>query len=82
MAFRRWFHGKGRGGPPYFNPDKDAFPPASIPREQLLNRWEQHTRHCPSCKKVRWLRRSRSWTVVDEHRRWQRCDYLREAADK
>ena len=53
VAFRRWFHGKGQGGPPYFNPDKDAFPPASIPREQLLDRWEQHTQHCPSCKKVR-----------------------------
>ena len=55
VAFRRWYHGKGQGGPPYFNPDKDILPPANIPREQLLNRWEQHTQHCPSCKKVRSL---------------------------
>ena len=53
VAFRRWFHGKGQGGPQYFNPGKDVIPPASMPREQLLDRWEQHTKHCPSCKRVR-----------------------------
>ena len=53
VAFRRWYHGKGQGGPQYFNPGQDVLPPASIPRTQLLDRWGQHTQHCPSCQKVR-----------------------------
>ncbi len=56
VAFRRWYHGKGQGGPPYFNPGQDVLPPASIPRTQLLDRWGQHTQHCPSCQKVRGAR--------------------------
>ena len=55
VAFRRWYHGKGQGGPPYFNSGQDVLPPASIPRMQLLDRWEQHTQHCPSCQKAREL---------------------------
>ena len=52
MAFRRWYHGRGGGGPPFFNPDKDVLPPINPPRTQLLDRYDQHTKHCTSCKKV------------------------------
>lgn len=47
---RKWFHGpRGRSGP--FKQVHEA--PAFMKREEILDRYNQHVKHCPSCSKVR-----------------------------
>ena len=56
---RRWLDECAGGGPRYADtpaPAHEAPPPAVAPlpltRRQILDRYEQHTRHCPSCRRV------------------------------
>lgn len=47
---RKWFHGpRGRSGP--FTQVHEA--PALMRREEILDRYNQHVKHCPSCSKVK-----------------------------
>ena len=46
-AFRKWLDMRGGGGPPTKLPQK--LPPLVDGQEVFLNRYEQHTRHCPYC---------------------------------
>ncbi len=64
-AWQTWLHGRGgggwvqatTGGPP------DGPPPtASLPRRVVLDRFESHTRHCPSCSAA--LAGLKTWRVV------------------
>ena len=48
LAWRKWFHRQGGGGPWAGAPS----PAPDLAREQLLDRFHQHTQHCPSCSKV------------------------------
>ena len=48
LEFRRWLDSRGGGGPTPGDPG-----PLLDDRHALLDRWEQHTKHCPSCLKVR-----------------------------
>lgn len=48
-AMRKWFHGpRGRSGP--FTQVHEA--PALMRREEILDRYSQHVKHCPSCSKA------------------------------
>ena len=49
-AFRKWLDMRGGGGPPTKLPQK--LPPLVDRQEVFLNRYEQHTRHCPYCSGV------------------------------
>lgn len=48
LEFRKWLDKRGGGGPTPGDPG-----PIQEDRQQLLSRWEQHTKHCPSCLKAR-----------------------------
>lgn len=50
LEFRRWLDKRGAGGPTPGDPG-----PFQDDRSALLDRYEQHTKHCPSCLKVRSL---------------------------
>ena len=52
VAWRKWLHGRGGGGWQRALGQDPAPPPPLMPREALLDRYHQHTRLCPSCKKV------------------------------
>ena len=47
LEFRRWLDSRGGGGPTPGDPG-----PILDDRQKLLDRWEQHTKHCPSCLQV------------------------------
>ena len=49
LAWRKWFHRQGSGGFWAASPS----PAPDLAREQLLDRFHQHTQHCPACSKVR-----------------------------
>lgn len=46
-AFRAWLSGRGGGGPVPVTEKKEL-----LPAHELLNHYDQHVRHCPSCSKV------------------------------
>lgn len=50
---RKWYHGRGQGGP-FKGGSKPLVAPPPMRREDILNRYEQHVKHCPSCSKVRY----------------------------
>ncbi|WIA38769.1 hypothetical protein OEZ86_002061 [Tetradesmus obliquus] len=54
IAFRTWLHKHGGGGPVVANIlDPTGFGASQhLPRRQLLDRFESHTKHCPSCTKA------------------------------
>lgn len=46
---RKWYHGpRGRGGP-FKQVDHPLVP---MKRTEILDRYNQHVKHCPSCSKV------------------------------
>lgn len=49
-AFRKWLDMRGGGGPPTKLPSQ--LPPLVDRQEVFLNRYEQHTKHCPYCSGV------------------------------
>ena len=56
LLLRRWLDELAGGGPRYGLAEPGAPPPqqlVSLSRMQILDRWEQHTRVCPSCSRVR-----------------------------
>ena len=68
-AFRRWLVAGGGGGPAWPEGMPRELPPRQRSREALLNRYEAHTKNCPTCLAVRfrhfaagspWEGRSRS----------------------
>ena len=50
-AFRKWLDERGGGGPPTRLPQQ--LPPLEERQEVFLDRFNQHTRHCPKCLGVR-----------------------------
>lgn len=51
---RTWMDAEAGGGPAYFGADplaQDMGESAALTREQMLDRYNQHTRHCPECQK-------------------------------
>jgi len=57
-AFRRWLAAGGGGGPAWPQGTPRELPPRQRSREALLNRYEAHTKNCPTCIAVRcniWL---------------------------
>jgi hypothetical protein len=51
LAWRKWYHKQGQGG--YWRATgRPATRAPDLTREQLLDRFHQHTQHCPSCSKV------------------------------
>ena len=51
LAWRKWFHKQGQSG--YWRQlGQEATPAPDLAREQLLDRYHQHTKNCPSCSKV------------------------------
>lgn len=50
-AFRAWLDGRGGGGPTPLA--AGPLPPEPQSKEQMLDRYNQHTRFCPSCSWVR-----------------------------
>ena len=63
-AFRKWLDMRAGGGPPTKLP-KDL-PPLVDRQEVFLNRYEQHTKHCPYCSAVSW--RGPNWHTVDTYK--------------
>eukprot|EP00884_Botryococcus_braunii_P002002 jgi/Botrbrau1/11802/Bobra.0224s0008.2 len=51
IAWRKWFHGRGRSGYVEASEGTPALPPV-IPVAQKFDRYNQHTKHCPSCSKA------------------------------
>ncbi|PSC75292.1 Pheophorbide a oxygenase [Micractinium conductrix] len=55
LLLRRWLDELAGGGPRYGLAEPGAPPPqqlVSLSRMQILDRWEQHTRVCPSCSRA------------------------------
>ena len=51
LAWRKWFHKQGHSG--YWQQiGREATPAPDLTREQLLDRYHQHTKNCPACSKV------------------------------
>ena len=51
-AWRKWYHGpRGQGGP-FKAEGAPLSPPNSLRREEILDRYAQHVKSCPSCTKV------------------------------
>ena len=48
VKMRSWIDGRGGGGP---FPNADALP--DMTEEQVVDRYHQHTKNCPSCSVVR-----------------------------
>ena len=48
-AWRQWLEGKGSPG---WVAGSEAPPAGLLPKAQLLDRYEQHTKHCPHCLRV------------------------------
>jgi hypothetical protein len=51
LAWRKWYHKQGQGGF-WKAAGRPATPAPELTREQLLDRFHQHTKQCPSCSKV------------------------------
>ena len=51
LAWRKWFHKEGRSGF-WAQSRREATPAPDLAREQLLDRYHQHTQNCPACSKV------------------------------
>ena len=51
-AFRQWLDANG-GSVGWAPGVPTALPPRETSREALLDRYNSHTKHCPSCMKVR-----------------------------
>lgn len=51
-AFRVWLHEKAGGDVGWANGATSADLPPKLTREQLLSRWDRHTKDCASCKKA------------------------------
>ena len=47
-AYRKWLAGRGGGGPLPMPEGSEV-----QPQPQLLDRFSQHTKNCPSCSRVR-----------------------------
>lgn len=54
LAFRNWLKKHGKGGPEWFPEAKVGLPPPStvFSKRQMLDRFEQHTLMCSSCRKA------------------------------
>ena len=51
-AWRKWYHGaRGQGGP-FKAEGAPLVPPTPMKREDILDRYHQHVKSCPSCSKV------------------------------
>ncbi|XP_047317117.1 pheophorbide a oxygenase, chloroplastic [Impatiens glandulifera] len=51
LAFRNWLRRHGNGQPEWFgSPDQQALPSTYLSKRQMLDRYEQHTLKCSSCK--------------------------------
>ncbi|KAK9814221.1 hypothetical protein WJX72_002503 [[Myrmecia] bisecta] len=59
IAWRKWYHGRGRGGATKSTGAEPERPPKRLSRKALMDRYRQHTKHCPSCSKM--LRRMQAW---------------------
>ena len=51
-AFRRWLMAGGGGGPAWPEGMPRELPARQRSREALLNRYEAHTKNCPTCLAV------------------------------
>ncbi len=57
LGWRKWYHKQGGGG--FWEASgREATPAPVLTREQLLDRYHQHTQNCPACSKV-----SHLWTA-------------------
>eukprot|EP00252_Welwitschia_mirabilis_P000707 TRINITY_DN1067_c0_g1_i1.p1 TRINITY_DN1067_c0_g1~~TRINITY_DN1067_c0_g1_i1.p1 ORF type:complete len:207 (+),score=20.58 TRINITY_DN1067_c0_g1_i1:122-742(+) len=54
LAFRNWLRRYGKGEPEWFAPKNSGLPLPStvLTKRQMLDRYEQHTLKCSSCKKA------------------------------
>ncbi|EIE23397.1 hypothetical protein COCSUDRAFT_47272 [Coccomyxa subellipsoidea C-169] len=59
LEFRRWLDSRGGGGPTPGDPG-----PILDDRQKLLDRWEQHTKHCPSCLQALGKFQALRWAAV------------------
>lgn len=51
-AWRKWYHGaRGQGGP-FKAEGTPLLPPTLLKREDILDRYAQHVKSCPSCSKA------------------------------
>ena len=51
LGWRKWYHKQGGGG--FWEASgRDPTPAPVLTREQLLDRYHQHTQNCPACSKV------------------------------
>ncbi|CAL8465289.1 g4824 [Coccomyxa elongata] len=51
LGWRKWYHKQGAGGF-WAASGRTPTPAPELMREQLLDRFHQHTQHCPSCSKA------------------------------
>jgi len=51
-AFRVWLHEKAGGDVGWAKGATSADLPPKLSRDQLLSRWDRHTKDCASCKQV------------------------------
>lgn len=52
MAFRQWLNDKAGGDVGWVGGATSRDLPPARTRQQLLSRWERHTKDCASCKQV------------------------------
>ena len=52
VAFRIWLHEKAGGDVGWAHGAKSADLPPKRTRDQLISRWDRHTKDCNSCKTV------------------------------
>lgn len=64
LAWRKWFHKEGQGGH-WRASGQLATPAPQLSREQLLDRYHQHTKNCPACSKVRAACRKPLWPCCE-----------------
>lgn len=61
VAWRKWFNGRGRGGPTKAAGQSPLVPAHGLPRTQLLDRHAQHVSQCSSCQNgLRLLQRTQT----------------------
>ncbi|GMH40215.1 hypothetical protein BSKO_08119 [Bryopsis sp. KO-2023] len=50
IAWRRWWAKMSGGGPDYSG--DTSLPPVDLDKTEIINRFEQHTKNCPSCMSI------------------------------